>query len=375
MNFSPSNFVIADHEVGEDGDMPKTLAIVALAMTIFSTAVLACLSDGRGDSEPTLLMLWNLPYGFDQEGECVGGPRSIGWERSQERAFPPEVGFYCTGDPAYIAYAVAQMKSAGVSVVLLTWYGWGSRDLEEDIRDESGNLRAPDFVGVNAAVRTILEHLRDNEPTIKAGILVEPFFLNAKPKILPADLSMIQRQRILDYLRANFYEPFADQIFRWGAENKPLVVNWKNNEGRWPLSDTQDPYFSFREFGVLDDGADWEFTAHLGLDGMKVGTDGAIWIAPRFDETYLWGKGALPADKHPGNLVRLDPHLTEGLYDKAWEKVYENRDRISMVMVYGWNPWAEAAAVEPSTIDGDLLLRKTAWYYQRLREGRDFQPF
>ena len=60
---------------------------------------------------------------------------------------------------------------------------------------------------------------------------------------------------------------------------------------------------------------------------------------------------------------------------RAWKKVHDNRDRISMVMVYGWNPWAEAAAIEPSLPDGDLLLRKTAWYYERFKRGKGFELF
>ena len=361
--------------------MNRMVGVVALLMVAALAAAGAWLAVGKdGEAvemrrEVPLLMLWNLPYGFDQDGECAGGPDSIGWVRSQERAFPPEYGFYCTADPDYISHALGQMEDAGVGVVLLTWFGWGDVNFDGEIHRADGRLIAPDLVGVNAAVKGILEHLRDSNSSIKAALMVEPFFLNADPKILPVDLTLDQRRQILDYAKTNFYEPFIEQMFRWGEGEKPLIVHWKNNEGRWPLSETGDTYFTFREYGVIAEGADWEFTAHRGLESMEPGTDGAMWIAPRFDEFYLWNQGALPPDKDYGNLVRLDPYLREGLYDQAWRKVYENSGEVSMVMLYGWNPWAEAAAIEPSLPDGDLLLRKTAWYYRRFAEGQDFQPF
>ena len=321
----------------------------------------------REDSNVPLTMLWNLVYGHDWDtGGCKGGPDSVGWERPQERVFPPEVGFYCSSDPKYIAHAIAQMKEVGVTTLLLSWYGRGDVDFD-------GEIESIDFQGNTDAVLKVFEHLRGHEPGINAAVMVEPFFLTADPKILPTDVSVEQRQTILNYVWDNFYGVFPNQTFQW--DGKPLLVNWKNNEGQWSLEVTGDSRFTFREWGVLEEGADWEFTAHLGLDGMKIGTDGAIWIAPRFDEFYLWNQGALPPDKEYDNLIRLDPYLKEGLYDRAWEKVYENRDRIEMVMLYGWNPWAEAAAIEPSLPDGDLLLRKTAWYYQRLVVGEEYQIF
>ena len=320
--------------------------------------------------EPTertpLLMLWYLVYGYDwSTGECKGGPTSVGWERPQERVFSPQAGYYCSSDPSYIAAAINQMKEVGVTTLLLSWHGWGDVDFD-------GDTDAIDFVANTTAVVRILEHVRDHEPGMKLVVMVEPFFLTANPKISPPDVTVERRQVILDYVWDNFYNDFSDQIFQ--VEGKPLVVNWKNNEGRWPLQETADPRFAFREWGVIEEGGAWEFTAYQGLDGMKIGTDGAIWIAPRFDEFHLWNQGAIP-DKDFGDLIRLDPYLTDGLYDRAWEKVYRNRPSIKMVMLYGWNGWAEAASIEPAAPYGDLLLRKTHWYYHRFINQQPFQEF
>ena len=274
-------------------------------------------------------------------------------------------GYYCSGDPAYIATAISQMKEIGVAGLLLTWHGWGDVDFD-------GDIDALDFAAETNAVETISAHLRDNAPGIKAAIVVEPFFLNADPKIPPSDVPIQQRQEILDYIWEHFYEPFPGQVFH--VDNKPLVVNWKNNEGRWLLNETGDLRFTYREWGVISEGADWEFTAHQGLDGMKIGRDGAIWIAPRFDEFHLWNQGVFP-EKSYDDLIRLDPFLNEGLYDQAWQKVYENKSSISMVLLYGWNPWAEASSIEPALPYGYLLARKTAWFYGRLADGYEYQDF
>ncbi len=213
---------------------------------------------------------------------------------------------------------------------------------------------------------------------MKAAILVEAFMLSADPPILPGDVTVPQKQGILDDIWERFYSVYPDQIFNIGG--KPLIFTWRPPEGRYLLSETADPRFTFKEWGVLSEGSDWEMTAIDGLDGMKIGTDGTIWIFPRFDEYYMWING------HPGlsgkafeDLVRQDVRLEEGLYDAAWKKVYDNVDAVTMVVVYGWNPWAESSQLEPAIIgpypNADRLIQKTLWYYQQILEGREYKLF
>jgi len=311
-------------------------------------------------------------YGYDQvTGACKGGLDSTGWERAQETVFYPEDGLYCSGDDDHIAYAIGKMKEAGIDTIFLSWNGDGDVDFD-DIED------APDFAATDAAVLKILQYLNLNEPTMKVAIFVEAFMLAADPPILPGDVTAPQKQGILDYIWDNYYDVFPNQIFNMGG--KPIIITWRPPEGRFLLSETADVRFTFKEWGVLSEGADWEMTAIDGLDGMKIGPDGTIWIFPRFDEYYMWING------HPGlaskqfsDLVRQDPEFTGQLYDSAWQKVYANRATITLITVYGWNPWAESSQLEPSFIgpypNGNLLLQKTLWYHQRFLEGKDYELY
>jgi len=367
----------------------NTLVFVVLALLM--AALVACVSIGESsedmlDAEPTsepeeqvravanipLATLWYLVYGFDQvTGACKGGLDSTGWERPQETVYYPDAGLYCSGDDDYIAYAIAKMKEAGIDTIFLSWNGDGDVDFDT-IED------APDFAATDAAVLKILQYLNLNEPTMKVALLVEAFMLSAHPPILPSAVTVPRKQGILDDVWERFYNVYPNQIFN--LDGKPLIFTWRPPEGRFLLSETADPRFTFREWGVLSEGAEWEMTAIDGLDGMKIGTDGTIWIFPRFDEYYMWING------HPGlaskafeDLVRQDVRLEEGLYDAAWKKVYDNVDDITMVVVYGWNPWAESPSLEPSSVgpypQGHTLIEKSLWYFTRLLQGDSYRKF
>ena len=319
-----------------------------------------------------LATLWYLLYGFEYEtGECLGGLSSTGWNRPQDSVYLPEDGLYCSGDLDHIAYAIGKMKEAGINTLYLSWNGNGDVDFD-------GEVEAPDFVANDATVLKVLQYLNLNEPSMKAAVLVEPYFLAAGPPINPADVTIEQKQGILDDIWDRFYNLYPNQIFN--IDGKPLVFTWTPGVGRWFLDDTGDTRFTLKEWGVIADGADWEMTAWQGLEGMKIGADGVVWIFPRFDEFYMWINGHPGlVDKEFSELLRHDPELTDLLYDAAWQKVYDNKATVTQVVVYGWNPWAESSQLEPTFIgpypNGNLLLQKTLWYYQRLLEGKDYQVY
>ena len=78
--------------------------------------------------------------------------------------------------------------------------------------------------------------------------------------------------------------------------------------------------------------------------------------------------------------IRHDPYLTENLYDYQWQEAHNQRDEIDLVILWAWNSWMEQLYIEPDDGEGaapagDSLLRKTAWYTQRLRDGGAFQLF
>ena len=345
---------------------------VLLAVSSLLALAANCANPIASTRDVPMMMLVYMVYGFDQEtGQCKEGVDSIGWNRAQERAFLPSAGYYCVGDDAYMKEAIAQMKSIGVDTLLLSWNGWGDVDFD-------GRIKAKDFKATNDAIIDWFAYLSESEPGIKAAVMVEPFFGTGEQNDRPADLSDVQKREILDYVWDEIYSVHPSAVFHW--EGKPLLVKyWDAStegtlDGHWTLGGLDDR-FTVKQWGVINEGADWEFTAHLGLEGMKIGRDGAIWVAPRFDQFYIWATCSGFKDKEPNTVVRFDIDLSEGVYDRAWKKVFENRNQVKMIILYGWNPWAEASSIEPAAPYGDLLLRKTSWYHTLFDAGQPFVPY
>lgn len=303
-----------------------------------------------------LAAIWYLTYGYDYwSGECKGGVESTAWERPSERGLTPEAGYYCSGDEEYIEGALEKMRKAGISVVILSWNGWGDIDFD-------GEIEAPDFVAVDKTIDIVFRHL---DKGMRAAILVEPYYSLG---MVLEDVVPEYKRQILDRVWAH-YERYPDKVFYW--DDKPLLVTfWPDPASQWTLDDVGDDRFTYRQWGILDRGADWEMTAIQGLEGMKVGRDGMIWIFPRFDNSLIRSYDNLDLE-----LVRLDPDLDEGLYDQAWKRVFDNRDSVRMIGVYGWNPWAEMASIEPTVEYGETLIAKTNWYYNRFVHGNKYRLY
>ena len=340
----------------------RRLITAPLTLALLATVTIGCFNV-TGSSDVPMMMLVYMVYGFDQEtGECKGGVDSVGWNRAQERAFPPSAGYYCVGDDAYMKEAIAQMKSIGVDTLLLSWNGWGDVDFD-------GRIKAKDYKATNDAIIDWFADLSEDEPGIKAAVVAERFFEVGDLSMSSEDVTSAQKQQVRNYIWDNIYRVHPSAVFHW--EGKPLLVSY----GRWLFDDNPDSRFTLQEWGVIHEGGDWEFTAHLGLDGMKTGRDGAIWVAPRFDQFYIWATCSGFKDKEPNTVVRFDIDLSEGLYDRTWRKVFENRNQVKMIILYGWNPWAEASSIEPAAPYGDLLLRKTAWYHALFDADQPFVPY
>ena len=316
--------------------------------------IMACGFVAADRSKVPPATLWYLNYGFDYwTGECVGGVESTAWERPSERRLTPEAGWYCSGDEEYIKQSLREMRRAGISVVILSWNGWGDIDFD-------GEIEAPDFVAVDKTIDLVFKNLGKG---MQAAILVEPYY-NLRMDL--EDVLPEYKQENLDRVWAH-YERYPDKVFYW--DDKPLVVTfWPDAVSHWSLGDVGDDRFTYRQWGVLGLGADWEMTALYGLDGMKIGRDGMIWIYPRFDNSGIWEDDDL-------ELVRLDPDLDEGLYDQAWERVFDNRDSVKMIGVYCWNSWVEMASIEPTIEYGDTLIEKTQWYYNRFVHGKKYRLY
>ena len=95
-------------------------------------------------------------------------------------------------------------------------------------------------------------------------------------------------------------------------------------------------------------------------------------VGARFDQYWGWVVG--PLDATP---IRVDPFLTEGMYDTNWELAHQSNGRAKLVLIGTWNDYLEQSQIEPSYNGpigtGALLLEKTAFDWYRFSASQPFE--
>ena len=71
-----------------------------------------------------------------------------------------------------------------------------------------------------------------------------------------------------------------------------------------------------------------------------ISDDGMYVVFPRFDEYWLHIMGR--DFDYP--YRRVDPLLTEGVYEQTWQVAVDNRDDIKLIVLYAWNEHKEHAS-------------------------------
>ena len=351
--------------------------MAALAMALTGVLALACASgcpepdEAPGDKAvPPLAALMYLWYGFDlATGESIGGLGSSRWntpgvESAHRRGATdePAYRFYSSDDVSVIEEQLADMESAGISVILISWWGWGDSDWDgvNENRESEGMVRA---------ANVLLGHISDNCLPFKVAFVVEPYMREPSAE----EMTLAHKQAILDRLWDTIYKVYPDLMFHW--DNKPLVVTWDPVR----LKEPEDPRFTVKTWGSYFGGPDWKTESSQDwnwypnlewLDRM-ISDDGMYVVFPRFDEYWLYLGGYTPGYPHR----RVDPLLTEGAYERTWQVAVENKDRIGLLVLYTWNEHKEHAAIEPDKgvshlSYGRSLVEKTAKFYQSFLAGQ-----
>ena len=353
---------------------PNSLTRLCLALAVAAmTLITACGENGQKEkgSRPTdvpLAALMYLWYGFDlATGESIGGIGSSHWNtpgiHSAHRrgvTDEPEYGFYASDDPNVIAQQLADMEAAGISVLLLSWWGSGDSDLD-------GVKENKESEGMARAVEVLLDYIAASSAPFTVAFLVEPYM----PR--PAKLASSQKQSILDELWDDWYAEYSHLMFQWAE--KPLLVTWHPVDLKTP----NDPRFTVRTWGSHFDGPDWK--AKSGQDWNwypnpkwlpdMISDDGVYVVFPRFDEYWLHIMGR--DFGYP--YRRVDPLFTEGVYERTWQVAVDNRDAIKLIVLYAWNEYKDHSSIEPDKgvsplSHGRSLVEKTAAYYRHLLAGK-----
>ena len=252
------------------------------------------------------------------------------------------------------------MEAAGISVLLISWWSNGDSDFDGVKENKESEAMA-------RATEVLLDYIASSSAPFKVAFLVEPYM----PR--PTQMSSGQKQSILDELWDDWYSRYSNLMFQW--EEKPLLVTWHPVELKTP----EDPRFTVRTWGSDFDGPDWKskgtqdwnwYPNPAWLTEM-ISDDGIYVVFPRFDEYWLHVMGT--EFSYP--YRRVDPLLTEEVYERTWQVAVDNRNAIKLVVLYAWNEHKEHASIEPdkgvSPVSyGRSLVEKTATYYRQFLAGK-----
>ena len=332
-----------------------------------------------------LATLLYVGFGFEQgyPFESVGGLGSTGWNVIGNDTLwsglvvsQPEIDFYKSKDTNTIAWQLEHMSSAGISVIFISWQGWGDDNLD-------GVIEPGISVEYDATAKLVLDYIRENDLPFRFAILCEDFPGNFHGISL-LDLTDRQRRMVMDHLWENYYGPdaYGDIAYHW--DGKPLVAGGANTPGHWwEAHGFSDPRFELREIydKPEDEDEHWAAAYYTPPPSKLPGPESVVMMWPRHD-------GLLPllAQNAPWvtqeTMRRVDPLGEEGVYDQAWKEVieYPLRSDIRLIWLWIWNSYAEMTYVEPDSglgpyAVGDLYVRKTAHYANLFRAGLPFEYF
>lgn len=347
---------------------------VLLAVTAAALASVGCGTTEVGQNmsnDVPLAALMYLWFGFDlRTGESIGGLKSSHWNTDVGSygsrvgiTDEPEYGFYASDDPHVIAQQLADMEAAGINTIIASWHGNGDIDFDGIVDDFEKKA-------MHRALIALLDYISSTNAPLKVAVLVEPYMIN------PPDITLKQKQSILDSLWQNVYSIYPDLMFQW--EDRPLVVSWAAVD----LKEPEDMRFTVKNWSSTSDtnwktstSLDWNWYPDPTLLSSMVSDDGVFVVFPRFDEYWMTIMGKELS--HP--YRRVDPTLTEGIYKQTWQAAIDNKDAIKLLIIYCWNEHEEHASIEPdkgisSVSYGRSLVEKTAAYHRQFKAGQPIQP-
>jgi len=256
----------------------------------------------------------------------------------------PTLGLYDSHDPAVIAVHMRQARAAGLTGLIVSWWGKGSF---ED-RALPAILTAAAANGLSITV--YLEQQKDGED----GAARDLAYLLATNADHPAWLHRDKRPVLFLYLQALRDLPARD--WRRAAGRAFLIGDVSPREGAdfaaWaPFMDgihvyVLAPYVKGMTPTAMTGWADHTYPQWKRMIGDKLF---CATVIPGFDDTLVPGrpKPRPTVDRHGGRT-----------YAALWDAAI--RHRADWVLVTSFNEWHEGSEIEPSREHGDRYLRLTA---------------
>ncbi len=317
----------------------------------------------------TFLYLW---YGYNSTSHrWTGGQGTSHWNDTSSGFVKdePKLGYYASLDNETLATQLSEMRCAGISVIIVSWWGTGNVT-------QSGNSATLNGAINNATLNLFhyLEATKSQWP-FKIAMMVEPFNLTY-------DMSPHDYVALYDYLYSHYYHPYNDLIMYW--QGRPLLLSfnapWDGygggfQAGRLPSNST----FTYRLVGGKPNPIDWNFWTGMNFLNASGGNaepqnyeynpiisgDGEVGITPRYDDYLLW-----LTHERPG-YMRFDYTLSGGMYGTEWSCVLGHVKTVSLILIYSWNEYHERTEIEPhvdatAAVGTGYLGNLTAQYVSEL---------
>lgn len=319
------------------------------SLAILALNPISC-STPSGVSQPTtvatvgtFLYLW---YGFNQtDMKWTGGLGSSHWNTTDGTVVDrPSIGYYASDSNATLAWQLSNMKAAGISAIIVSWWGSGNTT-------QSGDQAVLDSA-INNATLNLFRYLESikSQWGFKVAVMVEGF--NS------GNYTMTVRDyaHVYGYLEAHYYHPYADLVLNWLG--KPLVMFFNTPTMNSVREVPQNLSYAFRLVGGYPNKVDWYFWEGMNfldssggtnvtpsdyMRSLNISSDGEVGVAPRYDDYYL--HVAYPYIRT--GYMRFDYDLSEGMYYSEWSGVIQKAPDVKLVLLDSWNEYHERTAIEP----------------------------
>jgi hypothetical protein len=310
---------------------PLIIVIILISQSFLVLSVPATASSPRHIPVGAVLYVW---YGFNStSGIWTGGIGTSHWNDSVGNVVKdtPAIGYYSSFDNNTLAYQLDQMNKSGISWILVSWWGWGHDDFRT-----SGTVDKV-YSAINNATLNLFKYVKATQYLyhFKIAVLVDAF-----NSTTPTQQNVTA---VYSYVWDRFYKPYLSEVFFW--EGKPLIVSFN------PLHLTQNYTLTYRYLGGIPNPVDWVFWTGVSSHYLTafgpgsqpqnyehppvISSDGEVGIVPRYDDSF----------QRP-NYMRFDPTMSLGLYYYEWNYVIQNKPRVNLVLLYGWNEYHERTVLE-----------------------------
>ncbi|BAA79703.1 hypothetical protein APE_0727 [Aeropyrum pernix ovoid virus 1] len=242
----------------------------------------------------------------------------------------PVIGLYDSRDVRVIDWQLQRMREAGIDCLFISW--WGPGGFEDE------------------AARRVF--WRAQLYGLKAAIFVEPYLGND-----PSRYDRAFWEQTLAYIKQNFIDRYPGAYLR--LDGKPLVLAFN------PIGLAYDPRPDFPGYAIrivgndIDSAGyqDWDYWPDYdnALSGeLRVRRDGYVVLTPRYRDDHF---------RSPG--LSIDYDLSQGWYERQWEWVLRNLDRVRLIAITSWNEYHENTFIEPAN---DPAIKDPYYLYNSTKQ-------